>query len=267
MGWGRCSGRRSDLRSAGGLCLGSATWGCPGLSLVGVPPLGEFEERGAKSASPAIEARGFGGWPPTTGPRGGRRLAREVFRWVRGPSSNAGRACFARVTRQVRDVGASGLDSSGPADRTSDVQARAILRRSLPGTTLHPPPRADGHPGAGSGHTPARWETDSPGSRPGTPPRADGPPGAGRGHSSARWEGVDTVPAARRGHSPLSRRGGPGPRDRAPHLRPAGRGGHGSRRMRPRRRASLGGRGWTRSLPHDPASAQPGARRAVSGRG
>ncbi|EFG07306.1 Hypothetical protein SCLAV_2233 [Streptomyces clavuligerus] len=36
-------------------------------------------------------------------------------------------------------VGASGLDSSGPADPRDDVQARAVLRRSLPGTTLHPP--------------------------------------------------------------------------------------------------------------------------------
>ncbi|EDY48302.1 hypothetical protein SSCG_01190 [Streptomyces clavuligerus] len=32
------------------------------------------------------------------GRAGVRRLAREVFRWVRGPSSNAGQACFARVT-------------------------------------------------------------------------------------------------------------------------------------------------------------------------
>ncbi len=141
----------------------SASWGCPfqplrgdrgsRFSPLGVPPLGEIEERG------------LGGWPPTTGPRGGPSAYASALRGTRGPSSIAGQAWCARVSRMGAGVGASGLDSSGPADRASVVRTRAILRRSLPGTTLHPPPRADGPPGCGRAHNPS----------PGTCPRSHQP--------------------------------------------------------------------------------------------
>ncbi|ANW20698.1 hypothetical protein BB341_22050 [Streptomyces clavuligerus] len=54
-----------------GVVLATAVWGFAlggaKFSLLRVPPLGEIEARGAKSASPAIETRGFGGWPPDDG--------------------------------------------------------------------------------------------------------------------------------------------------------------------------------------------------------
>ncbi len=202
------------------------------FSVVGVPefqPLRRLRSGGSGAGPRRRGCAGAVGLRVRLSAGAGSVLKRRTGLFCAGPPVPRGGRGAGGPT--VRDVGASGLDSSGPADRTSDVWTRAVLRRSLPGTTLHPPPRGravpvpevgtvppggrDGpgpyrvgprrgetaRPGAGSGHSAVRWGTDASG-----PVRGST---AGSGHTPARWETDGASPhrvGPRRGETAVRRR-------------------------------------------------------------
>ncbi len=163
-----------------------------------------------------------GGWAGGCG-GGGPSACASALRWcgVRPQSPDGLVFVRVRLCPGVRGAGGSfGAGCGGLRARLLRAgrpgvrrRVRAVLRRSLPGTTLHPPPRGRAVPvpevgtvppgGKGEpqvpparrGHTPAPGGDKRPRVPPGRPPctpRGTSTSGAGSGHTPVRWEGENT---------------------------------------------------------------------------